>query len=163
MPITWPLRLRSGPPELPGFTAASNWIMPPMDFPLESGKERLRPEMTPVVIDPTRPRGWPITKASSPTRAPPPSTAGTTTPGSRSGASTAMSWSGSVERTDAGALVPSAKETVIVRAPSTTWSEVRISPRSLTTTPVPDPDRPRPGPTGGRSVSMTTSDGTVAW
>ena len=26
MPITWPFRFTSGPPELPGFTAASVWM-----------------------------------------------------------------------------------------------------------------------------------------
>ena len=83
MPITWPLRLRSGPPELPGFTAASNWIMPLMVSPLPSGKERLRPEMTPADSDATSPSGWPTANASSPTWAPPPSTAGTTTSGRR--------------------------------------------------------------------------------
>ena len=28
IPITWPSRFRSGPPELPGLTAASNWTSP---------------------------------------------------------------------------------------------------------------------------------------
>src|SRR5438270_10223947 len=70
--------------------------MPERVLPFESGNERLSPEMTPADKEPTNPRGWPTANASSPMRAPPPSTAGTTTSGSLAGVSTAMSWSGSV-------------------------------------------------------------------
>ena len=37
MPTTWPSRFSSGPPELPGFTAASNWISP-SSSPLPSSR-----------------------------------------------------------------------------------------------------------------------------
>ena len=68
IPITWPSRLTSGPPELPGFTAASIWIRPPRRGPLfGSWKERFNPEMTPELIEPARPNGFPTTKASLPT------------------------------------------------------------------------------------------------
>ena len=68
IPITWPSRLTSGPPELPGLTAASTWIRPWRSGPLlGSWKDRLRPEMTPALIEPDSPKGLPTTKASLPT------------------------------------------------------------------------------------------------
>ncbi len=39
MPITWPSRLSSGPPELPGLTAASIWIKPVQILPAAGGFE----------------------------------------------------------------------------------------------------------------------------
>ena len=43
MPTTWPLRLSSGPPELPGLTAASNWMRPFSVVPPSTGIERFEP------------------------------------------------------------------------------------------------------------------------
>ena len=47
MPTTWPARLSSGPPELPGLTAASNWMRPsgsvrPATGMVRSGRRRRR-------------------------------------------------------------------------------------------------------------------------
>ena len=62
MPTTWPARLTSGPPELPGFTAASTWIKPVSSGPLlGSWKERSRAETIPELMEPVRPKGLPRT------------------------------------------------------------------------------------------------------
>ena len=53
IPITCPPRLSSGPPELPGLTAASNWIRPCNVLPSFASVERSRPEMTPDVSEST--------------------------------------------------------------------------------------------------------------
>ena len=53
MPTTWPSRLSSGPPELPGLTAASNWIRPLSVWPVfGTVNERSRPETTPALSEP---------------------------------------------------------------------------------------------------------------
>ena len=71
MPTTWPARLRSGPPELPGLTAASNWMRPLRVGPSPTGMVRSSPEMTPALSEPTSPSGCPTANASSPTWRPP--------------------------------------------------------------------------------------------
>ena len=50
-----------------------------------------------------------------------------------------MSWSGWRTETVPVAVVPSANVSLIVFAPVTTWSAVRMSPAASTTTPVPRP------------------------
>jgi hypothetical protein len=60
MPITWPSRSSSGPPELPGLTAASIWIRPCRTTPLSSSSnDRSSPEITPALIESMRPNGLP--------------------------------------------------------------------------------------------------------
>ncbi len=83
------------------------------------------------------------------------------TAGTLSGWSTAMSFSSSALVIVASARVPSANRTVIVSASATTWSAVRISAASVTTTPVPWPSSVR---TSGSppSDSMRTSDGRIS-
>src|SRR5262245_8996841 len=49
--ITGPPRLSSGPPELPGLTAASNWMRPRKVLPSFTSTDRSRPEMTPDVSE----------------------------------------------------------------------------------------------------------------
>ena len=49
MPTTSPAALSSGPPELPGFTAASNWIRLLKESPAVVRNWRLRPDTTPAV------------------------------------------------------------------------------------------------------------------
>ena len=65
--------------------------------------------MTPDVSEPTKPRGCPTAYVSSPIWPTPPSTAGTIGLGGRSGTSTAMSLSGSVETIWPFDRVPSTK------------------------------------------------------
>ena len=69
MPITSPSIEISGPPELPGFTAASNWIRPVITcLPCGERKLRSRPETTPAEVDGPMPNGKPIATTSSPGR-----------------------------------------------------------------------------------------------
>ena len=111
MPTTSPSRFSSGPPELPGFTAASNWIMPGTTSSV-SGRRKLRsrPETTPAVVVWRRPKGLPTATTSSPTlRAPGlPMTAGADSGGGVSGCSMAMSWLPSCPAMMASDWVPSA-------------------------------------------------------
>ena len=96
--------------------------------------------MTPAVSEPTKPSGCPTAYASSPTwRAAAEHRRHDHAPARAPASRTAMSFSGRSRRLGAADLVPSAKETRIVVAPSTTWRAVRIAPRALTITPVPSP------------------------
>ena len=67
-PITSPSSLSSGPPELPGLSAASVWITPVILAP--SGAEISRPsaDTMPLVKVSSRPYGVPIAYTVSPTR-----------------------------------------------------------------------------------------------
>ena len=91
MPTTAPEALTSGPPELPGFTAASNWIRPPSSVPRLPRPVRSSPDTIPLLTLHARPSGVPIATTSSPTSTPPPIAAGTTTDGRERGVRTAMS------------------------------------------------------------------------
>ena len=65
MPTTSAVAVDSGPPELPGLTAASNWIRPCRTWSLSGTLERaVEPEMTPALIEPYSPNGLPTTNAS---------------------------------------------------------------------------------------------------
>src|SRR6478735_5818039 len=99
-PTTAPWLLISGPPELPGLTAASNW-MSPLSFPASVLAVRCRPETTPVVVLSARPNWLPMATTSDPTVTPPPRVAGTTTSGRSAGVSRAMSTDLSEEATAA--------------------------------------------------------------
>ena len=114
---------------------------------------RLRPETTPAETLSVSPSGLPIATTDAPTSGSPPRVAGTTTLGSFTGPSSAMSVFLSDERTLAFATVPSAKVTVMLLPPATTWSAVRIVPSSATMTPV-----PRSWP-----VRTRTTDGASRW
>ena len=60
MPTTSPSMVTSGPPELPGLAAASNWIrLPSSCLPSGERKERLRPETTPAETEGPMPKGNP--------------------------------------------------------------------------------------------------------
>jgi hypothetical protein len=160
MPTTWPSRLSSGPPELPGLTAASTWIRPVRVCPLGSVNDRPSAETTPELIESASPNGLPTANTSLPTRSSPglPSVAACTPDGTLIGCSTAMSSSGWVLLTTACAVEPSAKVTVIALAPSTTWSAVMMSPWSSTTTPL--PREPTGSPLdGGAEAPGAAADG----
>ena len=68
MPIIRPLVSSSGPPELPGFMAASVWMIDFISRPVRLGSVRLRLEMMPVVSVPSRPNGLPSVYTRWPTR-----------------------------------------------------------------------------------------------
>src|SRR5947209_5246071 len=71
MPTTSPSLFTSGPPEDPGFTAASNWIRPVRErFWFGTWTDRSSPLITPVDNDRVRLNGLPTTIASSPIRRP---------------------------------------------------------------------------------------------
>ena len=60
MPIIRPLVSSSGPPELPGFIAASVWMIDFISRPsIRLGRVRFRLEMMPVVSVPSSPNGLP--------------------------------------------------------------------------------------------------------
>ena len=65
MPTTSPFRLNSGPPELPGFTAASVWMNGTTPSP---GSERDFALTMPEVTVLSSPYGVPIATTQSPTR-----------------------------------------------------------------------------------------------
>ena len=64
MPITWPLTLNTGPPELPGLIGASI-CMKSSNGP--SPISRPRAETMPAVTEPPRPNGLPAATTQSPT------------------------------------------------------------------------------------------------
>ena len=63
MPTTSPCRLRSGPPELPGFTATSVWMNGTY---ISSGSERPLALTMPAVMVLAKPNGEPIAATQSP-------------------------------------------------------------------------------------------------
>jgi hypothetical protein len=140
IPTVWPLALTSGPPELPGFTAASNWMSPVRLVPSEPRSPRSSPDTTPVVVLRVSPSGLPMATTGSPTFNRPalPITAGTTMDGRVVGPSVAMSVVGSALAMTAGDVVPSAKVTRMAAASFTTCRAVMMVPSALTMTPVPE-------------------------
>jgi hypothetical protein len=64
MPTTSPADETSGPPELPGFSAASVWITSSIRRPVPVGSERPNAEMTPAVTVHSKPSGLPIAATS---------------------------------------------------------------------------------------------------
>ena len=96
MPTTCPLRLSSGPPELPGLTAASNWMRPlQRRAALDVEIERFSPEMTPALSEPdSAERVADGVGGVADLDAAAPSVAGTSVAGESAGCRTAMSFSG---------------------------------------------------------------------
>ena len=162
MPTTWPSRLSSGPPELPGLTAASTWIRPwrtgpsasRLDRPVEAGDdarahrgvqperiaddEGLAADLDGVrVAERGRARSWrEACRAAGPR----------------------CRWRGRVEATLADDSVPSANVTLIDVAPLDDVKAGQDVARWLTITPLP---RPLPLP-GAGEVSGVSSGRTRA-
>ena len=59
-PMTWPSALISGPPELPGLSAASVWMAPEILAPSGAWRLRCSADTMPVVSVWSRPNGLPI-------------------------------------------------------------------------------------------------------
>ncbi len=143
MPTTSPSIVTSGPPELPGLAAASNWIrLVSMRLPSGERYSRLRPETTPAVTDGPMPNGKPTATTSSPgaRSAVERRVAGAQVVGIVLACSTARSFSGCTPITvasDFHAVEESAR--LICSAPATTCRLVRMMPLSTITTPVPTP------------------------
>ena len=70
MPITRPRLSSSGPPLLPGLSAASVWITLSTRWPVMLRKVRPRALITPAVTVESKPNGLPIATTSWPTRRP---------------------------------------------------------------------------------------------
>ena len=68
MPITSPREETSGPPELPGLSAASVWITSSISRPERARSERPSAETTPAVTVDSKPSGLPIATTSWPRR-----------------------------------------------------------------------------------------------
>src|SRR3989338_7867318 len=137
MPITSPLILKRGPPELPGLMEASVWINL-ANGALASPITRPFAEITPTVTVFSNPKGLPTAIAQSPCSdlSESPSTAN----GSESLfliLITARSVRSSLPTTLALNFLPSTSLTTISSASPTTWLLVRISPSLLIMTPEP--------------------------
>ena len=68
MPITSPADDTSGPPELPGLSAASVWMTSPISRPLSARSERPTALTMPAVTVDSKPRGLPMAIAIWPGR-----------------------------------------------------------------------------------------------
>ena len=144
--MTCPVRLTSGPPELPGLMAASVCTKSSYMF---MSKLRPLPLMMPWVTEPIRPNGAPTARTRSPI------SILLLSPSFRKGRlplasrrTMARSVLGSVLMFFEVNLRPSLSCTVTSSAPSTTWLLVRTMPMGSTRTPEPKPRRrgsPRPG------------------
>ena len=158
-PITSPCEETSGPPELPGLSAASVWITSSISRPVRARNERPSAETTPAVTVDSKPSGLPIATTSWPRRSrfESPSAAA----GSVTGASTrtsARSVSGSSPTTRAVRLRPSVVISSTRAAPPTTWLLVSTRPSGATMTPEPEPARAalRPCQTSMRTTAGPT-------
>ena len=150
-PTTSPCDDTSGPPELPGLSAASVWITSSISRPVRERKLRPSAETTPVVTVDSKPSGLPMAITNWPrfNRLESPSGAAGKVTGSTMRIS-ARSVSGSSPTSRAVRCWPSgvvtsmrAEELAVLPAPAT-WLLVRISPSGATTTPEPVPPRGRP-------------------
>ncbi|MPN22111.1 hypothetical protein SDC9_169494 [bioreactor metagenome] len=142
MPITSPSIVTSGPPELPGLAAASNWMrLRSTCLPSGDWNSRLKPESTPADTDGPMPNGKPTAITWSPAFSPSVErmVAACRSSGGSLALSTARSFSGWLLITCASELLPSENCTSMRREPCTTCRLVRITPLSTTTTPVPSP------------------------
>src|SRR5580658_65349 len=143
MPTTSPSRLTSGPPELPGFTAASNWIRlviwTPSSLRSGSTNSRFRPAITPAETDGPMPKGKPTATTVSPGLRPPveAKVAGLRSSGAVFALITARSFSGCTLTTSASDLLPSQKVTTQRSVEWMTCRLVRMSPAASITTPLP--------------------------
>jgi hypothetical protein len=140
MPTTCPSIVTSGPPELPGLAAASNWIrLVSIFLPSGSRNSRFSPETTPPLTLGPMPKGWPTATTWSPGRRSEVEriVAASRSSGSELALSTARSFSGCMLITTASDSWPLWKRTLMRLAPQTTCRLVRIVPLSRMTTPVP--------------------------
>ena len=141
MPTTSPCEDTSGPPELPGLSAASVWIRSSISRPVRARSERPSAETTPAVTvefeaeriadrdhQLAAPQPLGIAERRRRQRNP-----------SRSTRTSARSVSGSSPTTRAVRVRPSAVVTATRAAPPTTWLLVRIRPSGETITPEPEP------------------------
>ncbi len=142
MPTTSPDEVTSGPPELPGLSAASVWITLSISRPERVRNERPSALTTPAVTVHWKPKGLPIATTSWPTRNCRESPSRANAEASPSRRSTARSVSGSSPTRVAPRLRPSGNAASILRASLTTWLLVRTYASGVKTTPEPAPPPP---------------------
>ena len=141
MPTTSPSAVTSGPPELPGFAAASNWIrLVRMRLPSASGTRASARRSRPADTDGPMPNGKPTATTSSPGRRPlvERSVAGIRSSGMRLRLQHREVVLG-LRADHHRPRTPGRREnmTLIAFAPCTTCRLVRMMPVSTITTPVP--------------------------
>src|SRR6201999_156545 len=138
-PITSPSPSSSGPPELPGLTAASVWIAWATVKPLGASIVRSSPETTPVEKLQAYTKGAPIAATEAPTLSAEesPSSSGWSSSPSGSKRIAARSLASSVPSTSALRVLPSWRITSTEVASSTTWAAVTTVPSSSTSKPEP--------------------------
>jgi hypothetical protein len=155
MPTTSPALETSGPPELPGLSAASVWITSSISRPPTERSERPSADTTPAVTVDSKPSGLPIAITSWPrrSRALSPSTADGVPAGSGV-LKSARSVSGSLPSTRASAWLPSGNDSRTRAALPTTCELVSTSPSLAMTTPDPVPP-PGSLPSASRSTRTT--------
>ena len=156
MPMTSPREDTSGPPELPGLSAASVWITSSISRPVLERSDRPSADTTPAVTVDSKPSGLPIATTSWPRRSPlelPSRAAGRET--SSMMRSKARSVCGSSPSTRALTVRVSASASRTVEAPWTTWLLVSTRPSGEITTPEPVPPRWRFSRSGGVSTRTT--------
>ncbi len=142
MPTTSPSCVTSGPPELPGLAAASNWMrLESVRLPSGERNSRFRPDTTPDETDGPMPNGKPTATTRSPGMRSPVErmVAATRSSGMALARSTARSCSACTPTTRASDTRPSKNSTFTRSAPCTTCRLVRMVPFSWITTPEPTP------------------------
>src|ERR671921_625119 len=157
-PMTVPRESSSGPPELPGFIAASVWTAPSIVYPFGASMGLSVPLTMPVVtLIPTL-SGLPMAMTGSPTPTLPesPSVSGSRTLSGASTFRTATSVEGSSPTTSAPSLTPLANLTETSSAPPTTCWLVTMCPCSSRTNP-----EPPLGPLSDEATSTLTTPGPV--
>ena len=156
-PIAAPRWSTSGPPELPGLSAASVWITLSIRRPSCVRSERPSALTMPAVTVARKPNGLPSAITSCPTRAPAsPRGAIGTSSGARRAAAPGRSRDRRRRAAPASAL-PSASVAVTLARAVTTWLFVTTKPSGVSTKPEPPPSARRPGrrssrPRGRRSA-----------
>src|SRR5437762_2355936 len=136
-PTTRPRASTSGPPEFPGFSAASVWITSSISRPPTERNERPSALTTPAVTVLWKPSGLPIAMTSCPTRSAAESPNSATVSETGGTRMTARSVSGSSPTSSAATGRPSANATSIRVASCTTWLFVRTNPSGVNTNPEP--------------------------
>ena len=144
MPITRPRLSSSGPPLLPGLSAASVWITLSTRWPVMLRKVRPRALTTPAVTVESKPNGLPIATTSWPTRRPADSPSCACGNPDASACTTATSVHGSAPTTRPETSRPSFKRTrnaarapddVMVREQKAVGREQKPRPRPARATP----------------------------
>ena len=151
-PMTSPRESTSGPPEFPGFSAASVWMTLSIRRPERARSDRPRALTTPAVTLAWKPYGLPTAIAIWPTRSAcesPSCAAPTLAAGRRR---TARSVSGSSPTSSAAKRAPPAAVTSIRLARATTWLLVRTKPSGVKMKPDPLP----PGSLSDRREERTS-------